>query len=120
MNRRKRQREIAQRLRRALLQEGRMVYALYEHELAEHVDYWYEGLKADREAFVFVVTENAGDVAMVLIEPDKTVYVNEEARERLRAHWSEMYWENVEQLIPLMAEELANDILAVNGVRIVH
>jgi hypothetical protein len=97
-----------------------MVHALYEHELVAYIDDWYEGLKADREAFVFVVTENAGDVAMVLIEPDKTVYVNEDARDRLMAHWSETYRENVEQLIPLMAEELANDILTVNGVRIVH
>ena len=50
-----------------------MERALYEHKLEEHIDYWYEGLKTDRDEFVFVVTENSGDVAMVLITADKTV-----------------------------------------------
>ncbi len=53
-----------------------MERALYEYELEEHIDYWYEGLKADRDEFVFAVTENSGDVAMVLITADKTVYIN--------------------------------------------
>jgi hypothetical protein len=29
--------------------------ALYEYELEEHIDYWYEGLKSDREQFVFAI-----------------------------------------------------------------
>jgi hypothetical protein len=106
-------------LGKALLEEGKMAYSLYEYELEEHIDYWYDGLKADRDDFVFVVTENSGHVAMVLIMPDKTVLVNEVAREKLKEFWQSNYSINLKRLIPMMAWELANDSLFVNGVKTV-
>ncbi|NCQ95578.1 MAG: hypothetical protein EWV75_08170 [Microcystis wesenbergii Mw_QC_S_20081001_S30D] len=112
-------RKIANTLRKALLQDGKMERALYEYELEEHLDYWYEGLKSDRDQFVFAVTENSGDVAMVLITPDKTIYVNEEAREKLSEFWPKAYENNINQLLPMMAENLANDIISVTGVKMV-
>jgi len=39
------QRKIANTLRKALLEDGKMERALYEYELEEHIDYWYEGLR---------------------------------------------------------------------------
>lgn len=74
-------------LRKALLDDSEMAYSLYEYELEEHIDYWYDGLKADHDDFVFVVTENSGHVAIVLIMPDKTVLVNEAARAKLIEFW---------------------------------
>ena len=112
-------RKIANTLRKALLEDGKMERALYEYELEEHIDYWYEGLKSDREQFVFAVTENSGDVAMVLITPDKTIYVNEEAREKLSEFWIKAYKNHINRLIPMMADNLANDIISVNGVKMV-
>ena len=114
----KRAKRIEKLLRKALIQNGAMVYALYEHELVEHIDYWYDGLVADRNEFVFVVTENSGDTAMVLISKEKDIYVNEEAREKLLELWGPAYQVNMKVLIPVMAKELADDILAVNGVSI--
>lgn len=113
------QRKIANTLRKALLEDGKMERALYEYELEEHIDYWYEGLKSDRDQLVFAVTENSGHVAMVLITPDKTIYVNEEAREKLAKFWIKAYENNINQLIPMMAENLANDIISVTGVKMV-
>jgi hypothetical protein len=84
--------------------------------LEENIEYWYEGLKTDRDEFVFAVTENSGDVAMVLITEDKTVYINEDAREKLVELWPQTYTVNMKRLIPVMAEELANGILTVTGV----
>lgn len=110
---------IEKLLQKALLQEGPMAYALYEHELVEHLDDWYKGLVADRNEFVFAVTENSGDTAMVLITKERDVYVNEEARKKLSQMWGPAYKPNMKRLIPVMAEELANDIIAVNGVTIV-
>ena len=115
-----RKKKSANLLRKALLQGGKMEHALYEHELEEHLDYWYEGLKTDRDEFVFAVTENSGDVAMVLITADKTVYLNEDAREQLLKEWPMAYKTNIKRLIPMMAEELANDIISVNGVKTRH
>lgn len=113
------QKKIANTLRKALLEDGKMERALYEYELEEHLDYWYEGLKSDREQFVFAITENTGHVAMVLITPDKTIYVNEEAREKLSEFWIKAYENNINGLIPMMAENLANDIISVTGVKMV-
>jgi len=60
-------------LRKALLQDGKMAYSLYEYKLEEHIDYWYDGLKADQDDFVFAVTENSGYMAMVLIMPGAAI-----------------------------------------------
>ncbi len=110
--------EVAKIIREALLQKGKMAYDLYEYELEEHVDTWYEGLKADKDEFVFAVTENRGHVAMVLIEKDKTIYMNDEAKEKLKEYWPKTYRTNLKTLIPLMANELANGMLSINGVKI--
>lgn len=111
--------QLINRLRQALLEEGEMAYGLYEHELKEHIDYWYKGLKRDREDVVFVVTENTGDVAMVLITRNKTVYVNEEARQELMKVWQMNYANNMEMLIPAMVGDLMNNCFAVTGVKVV-
>ena len=110
-------RMIENLLRTALLKDGGMAYALFEYELKEHINYWYQGLKRDKDEFVFVVTENSGDVAMLLITADKSLYINEEARYKLRELWPLGYNSNLQRLIPNMAAELANDIISVNGVK---
>ena len=112
-----RQRKIINLLSKALLRDGKMERSLYEHELEEHIDYWYEGLKSDRDEFVFAVTENSGSVAMILITADKTTYINVEAREQLQKSWQNAYEKNLKRLIPMMADELAKDIISVNGVK---
>ena len=105
-------------LKKALVKNGKMAQALYDYELAKHIDYWYDGLQRDHEKFVFAITENSGEVAMVLITQDKTIYVNEEARAKLMAEWPKTYATNIKLLIPSMARELANDILSVTGVKV--
>ncbi len=105
-------------LREALIQNEEMAEALYEYELVEHIDYWYKSLKRDQNEFVFAVTENSGDTAMVLITKEKKIYVNEVARGKLSKLWGRAYKSNVERLIPIMADQLANDIIAVNGVSV--
>ena len=112
-----RTKEIKKLLREALLQDGKMDDGLYKYDMEEHIDYWYEGLKKDKDEFVFVVNENTGHIAMVLITLDKTLYINEKAREKLQEIWPETYKINMKRLIPMMADELANDILSVTGVK---
>ena len=54
---------------------------------------------------------------MVLLTPDKTIYINEDAREELSKFWPNAYKKNMKRLIPMMADDLANDIISVNGVK---
>ena len=54
---------------------------------------------------------------MLLITKSGELYINEEAREQLKAEWGTTYKSNIERLLPFMAEQLANGILSVNGVK---
>ena len=110
---------IEKRLTQALLNNGEMEFALYEHELEEHLGFLKSSLKRDKEDFIFVVTENRGYVAMVLIEKSGQIYINEQAREKLQSLWSAMYETNVKGFIPLFAEQLAEGELAITGVSVV-
>ena len=112
-----RAKEIKRLLKKALLQGGKMEYGLYEYDLEEHVDYLYDGLKRDKDEFVFAVNENTGHVAMVLIMPDKTLYLNDEARGKLQEIWPETYEYNMKRLIPTMVNDLVSGNIAVNGVK---
>ncbi len=112
-----RAKEIERLLKKALLQGGKMEYGLYEYDLEEHVDYLYDGLKRDKDEFVFAVNENTGHVAMILIMPDKTLYTNDEARRKLREIWPETYEYNMKRLIPAMVNDLVSGNIAVNGVK---
>ena len=108
---------IEKHLRKALLQDGPMQQALYEFELEENLDYWYQGLKDDNDQFVFAVTERDGDVAMVLITKAHFIYINEQARAKLAEIWPKVYRQNIKRLLPLMAQDLTQGFIAVNGVK---
>lgn len=112
--------QIIRNLREALLQDGEMSRSLYEYELEPNIDYWYDELKADRNEYVIVITENNGHVAMVLIQDDKTLYINEAGRERLKKLWPAAYRQNMERFIPMMAQDLSNGYMAVTGVNTVR
>ena len=108
---------IAALIRTALLEDGPMVMALYDHELAGAVDELYASLIEDKEEFLFAITENQGHVAMVLITTDKTVYKNEAARDQLKALWPNTYAINMEQMIPMVAKDLCDGYLFQTGVK---
>ena len=105
-------------LEEALLHNGDMDYALYEYELEELLGDLKTSLKRDKEDYIFVVTENKGHVAMVLIEKSGKFYINEKAREILKKLWQTSYENNLKQFIPMFAEQLDNGELAVTGVSI--
>lgn len=113
-----RTKEISELLSKALLQKGQMEHDLYKFELEEHLQKWYADLKADRNNFVLVVTENSGSVAMVLISKDKTVYVNEDGREKLSTIWKLNYENNVRLLLPSMANDIDSGFFSVTGITV--
>lgn len=108
-------------LRKALVANGDMSYALYKHELEEYIDYWKAGMRQDRDEFLFVLTENRGKVAMLLITNQDELFINELAREQLQLRWKSkgVYANNMKLMIPLMAEQLQAGELAVTGVKTV-
>ncbi len=116
----KKEKQIKNILHKALLLNGEMKIALYKYELEEHISYWKDGLKKDKEDFMYAVIEHSGDVAKLLITNNDELYINEEARNKLMQLWQKNYQKNIEMFLPFMAKELAKNIISVTGVRIAN
>jgi hypothetical protein len=113
-------REISSALRKALLKgENNMSLALYQDKMVKHLDEWYEGLKDDREDLLFVITEMAGEIAMVVIDKNRNIYVNEESKEYLSKIWTKNYTKNIKFLIPMMADHINEAVFSITGVSII-
>jgi len=108
---------IEKNLIKALLRDGEMTYALFEHELEEHIKEFMISKKKDKDDYFFAVTEHTNEVAMLLIDEKNKVHVNEEARARLKDYWGESYEHNIKIMIPHMVDELSHGFLSVNGVK---
>ena len=106
-------------MRRALIEDANMSYALYKYELEEHIAYWKKGMRRDGDEFLFVVTEHSGDVAMLLITEEYELFINELAREKLRHLWHNegAYKHNMSIMLPRIAEQLEGGHLWVTGVK---
>ena len=111
--------KIENELRKGLLMSGEMSEELFEYELEEHIDYWKKSLQKDKDEFLFVVTENNGHVAMLLITNKNELFINGKARCRLREFWADksVYEYNIELLLPVMVEDLESGSVSVNGVK---
>ena len=97
-----------------------MSVALYQEKLAEHIDEWYEELVQDQENLVYVVTEKDGDVAMLIIDKNKNIYVNEDAKANLEKVWGRNYISNTNLLLPDMVDRIDEYGLAIDGVVILQ
>jgi frataxin-like iron-binding protein CyaY len=109
--------EIKKLLQQALLHDGAMQYELYQHELEEQLDEMKASMAADKDDYIFTVTVNNGDVAMLLIEKSGDIHINEAARERLKTLWPAAYKSNMKKFIPLLARQLSAGELPLNGVK---
>lgn len=109
---------IEKNLIRALLNNGKLEKALFDYELAEHVDEYLLSKKQDKDKYFFAVTEHTNDVAMLLIDENDVVHINEMARQRLQTLWrGDVYHENMKKLIPDMASQLDAGFLYSAGVK---
>jgi len=109
---------IEKNLRKALLEDGPLIQALFEYELQEHVAEYRQSKRADGDKYFFAITEHTNDVAMLLIDERNHLLVNEDARAMLKKLWRDMYRDNLETLIPQMVGELNAGYLFIAGVKV--
>ena len=103
---------------RALLDDGVMSKSLFEEELQEQMDEFLKSKWEDGDDFFFAITERDNQVAMLLIDRDDKVHVNEEARAMLKTFWQKSVYEhNMQILIPQMVDELSEGYYFVTGVK---
>lgn len=111
------QHKMAQLLRKSLLEGGYLSRVVYENQLEDSIDRWHIGLQISGEEFLFAVAERSEEIALVLIESNKRLYINEAARAKLAEIWTIGYSTCMENLIPLLAEDLAEGVTSVTGVQ---
>ncbi len=109
---------IEKLLTEALINDGKMYQELYEYELEEQVEELRESLAEDDDDYLFVITENNGHVAMLVLDKIGEIYINEVGREKLKEIWTEAYLPNLQELIPTFAQELFDEELVVNSVKV--
>ncbi len=103
---------------RALLEDGAMSKSLFEEELQEQTDEFLRSKKEDGDDFIFAITERDNQVAMLLIDRDDKVHVNEGARAVLKTYWQKsVYEDNILMLLPQMVDELNEGYYFVTGVK---
>ncbi len=103
---------------RALLDDGAMSKALFEDELQDQTDEFLKSKQEDGDDYFFAITERDNQVAMLLIDGDDKVHVNEEARAVLMSFWQKsVYDDNILMLLPQMVEELNEGYYFVTGVK---
>lgn len=103
---------------RALLDDGAMSKSLFEYELQEQIVEFLKSKQEDQDDFFFAITERDNQVAMLLIDGDDKVHVNEEARAVLRSFWQKSVYEhNMLILIPQIVDELSEGYYFVTGVK---
>jgi len=103
---------------RALLDDGAMSKALFEEELQDQTDEFLKSKQEDGDYYFFAITERDKQVAMLLIDKDDKVHVNEEARAVLKTYWQKsVYEDNMLMLLPQMVDELNEGYYFVTGVK---
>ena len=110
---------IANNLKRVLLDDAPFAMALFDYELREHIEEYLESKRADHDRYFFAITEHTNDVAMLLIDEQDAIYINEDARAMLRTLWRDAYAHNIERLIPKLAQDLHAGYLSTAGVQVV-
>ena len=93
-------------LQRVLFNNWGMEYELYKYELEGQLEELADHLVEVEGDYLFMLTENNGYMAMVLLENTGAVHINEKARDRLRALWPKTYTTNLQQVIPFFAKQL--------------
>ena len=63
-----------------------------------------------------IVSWHSDCVAMARVDKDDGLFVNEEARDKLKELWLDQYTNNVEKLIPYWAIQLAAGSIPLMGV----
>ncbi|MGI4872963.1 MAG: hypothetical protein ACRYFX_17520 [Janthinobacterium lividum] len=77
-------------------------------------------MRQDKDDLLFVVTEQKGEVAMLLTLKKGGFFMNEDAREQLQALWKApgVYVSNMLRFIPQMAQQLEKGEIWVIGMKI--
>jgi len=89
----------------------------YVELLASHETKLKESLDDDADDALLCVTADEGDVAMLVIDWDGSIYRNENALVKLREMWGVSFDQNVKVMAPIFAQHISQRNLGVAGIK---
>ena len=109
--------KIAADLQSALSEQKPLSADLYADVLAEYEVELSASLNQDADDALLCVLVEDGEVAMMLIDWDGSIYRNTDALNKLKAAWQQSFEKNMQILIPLFSSEISQGGLGVAGIK---
>ena len=105
-----------------MLDDAQMDLELYKFELEKLLPELTKAVNEDKGVYVYAITEDTHKIrgcaaAMVLVEKSSQVFVNEAAKETLKALWADSYVGNIRKMRPIYVKTLSKDDIPINGIR---
>jgi hypothetical protein len=109
--------KIAADLQSALSGQSPLSIDLYVEVLAGYEDELKASLDKDADDALLCVLADDGDVAMMVIDWDGSIYRNENALKKLQAMWRHSFDINVKTLLPILSTHISQKNLGVAGIK---
>ncbi|MCZ2134323.1 MAG: hypothetical protein LC098_02675 [Burkholderiales bacterium] len=109
--------KIAADLQSALSGQHPLSIDLYVEVLADYEDELKDSLDKDADDALLCILVDAGDVAMMVIDWDGSIYRNENALKKLRAMWEGSFETNIRTLVPFLSDAISQNNLGVAGIK---
>jgi hypothetical protein len=106
-------------LKHSLLKDDKMNLELFRNDLSSMVDDLKSSLINDEEDYIFSLACDGVSAAMVLIDKYGEIYINEDARAKLKSLWLINYSKNLSIFIPKFARELHRNVMPILGFNVV-
>ena len=109
--------KIAADLQSALSGQSPLSIDLYVEVLADYEDELKASLDKDADDALLCMLADDGDVAMMVIDWDGSIYRNENALKKLQAMWRQSFDTNVQTLMPILSDHISQKNLGVAGIK---
>lgn len=109
--------KIAAALQSALSGQIPLSIDLYVEVLADYEDELRASLDKDADDALLCMLADDGEVAMMVIDWDGSIYRNENALKKLQAMWRHSFDTNVQTLVPIFSTHISQKNLGVAGIK---
>jgi len=109
--------KIASELHAALTGHKPLSIDLYVEALADFEQELKDSLNKDADDALLCVLADDGDVAIMIIDWDGSIYRNENALKKLHAMWRNSFDINVQTLLPIFSDQIHQNNLGVAGIK---
>ena len=109
--------KIANQLEDALYGRKPLSLDVYVEVLASHETKLKESLDDDEDDALLCMIADEGDVAMLVIDWDGSIYRNDNGLKKLWEMWGVNFDQNVKVMAPIFAEHISQRNLGVAGIK---